>query len=119
MPMGSSGLRLRLRPRMTAWCSRQLDADLGCDAAVVLDATVALEVEDRLLAEARRVQVAVVHEDAVLLALELGNDLAVGVHDAGSTHAVVAVFGARLRDGDDPGGVLIGAGLEREAVVEQ
>src|SRR5215203_3476735 len=119
MPTGSSGRRRRRRPRMTAWCSRQLDADLRGDAAVVLDPAVALEVEDRLLAEARGVQVAVVHEDAVLLALELGDDLAVGVHDAGSAHAVVAVFGAGLGDGDDPGGVLVGAGLEREAVVKE
>src|SRR5215212_2122560 len=99
MPTGSSGRRRRRRPRMTTvGCSRQLDADLGGDAAIVLDAAVALEVEDRLLAEARGVEVAVVHEDAVLLALELGDDLAVGVHDAGAAHAVVAVFGAGLGD---------------------
>jgi hypothetical protein len=77
----------------------------------MLDPPMALEIEDRLFPEARRIEIAGMDDDAVLLALELGDDLAVGMDDAGAAHEVMAVLGAGLRHRDDPGRVLVGAGL--------
>ena len=78
----------------------------------------ALEVEDRLLAEAGGVEIAGVHEQLVLLGAGLGDDLAVGVDDDAAAEQRVPVLDAGLGHGHHPGRVLIGAGLQRELVVE-
>src|SRR3954463_2450752 len=63
---------------------RQLHSDLTRDPPVVLDAAVALEIEDRLLIEDRIVEVAIGDDQFVLLSLCGCDDLAVRVDDAAS-----------------------------------
>jgi hypothetical protein len=60
---------------------REDDAGLAGDAPIMLDASVALEIEDRLLAEHRRVEIAIVDEQLVAFHLRFGDDLAVRVDD--------------------------------------
>ena len=68
-------------PAAISPCRRHDDPGLASDAAVVLDAAVALEVEDGLLAESSGVEVAIGDDQFVVLGLGLGDDLAVGVDD--------------------------------------
>ena len=77
----------------------------------MLDAAMPGEVEDRLLAEARGIKIAIMHQHAVILVAELGDNKAVGIDDHGPAHQMVPVLAARLGYGDDPGRVLVGAGL--------
>src|SRR5262249_56335007 len=60
---------------------RQNDPGLAGNAPIMLDASVALEVEDCLLAENCGVEVAVGHDQFVILGLGLGDDLAIGIDD--------------------------------------
>ena len=48
----------------------------------MLDAAVAREIEDRFLAETGRIEIAIVHDQFVVLGLALGDDLALRVDDA-------------------------------------
>src|SRR5690349_2762308 len=98
--------------------SGQFDAGLRRDAAIVLDAAVPLEVEDRLLAEARGVEIAIVHDQLIRLGPALGYNAAVRIDDAARAEQRVAVLHARLGDGDCPRRVLISARLKRQLVVE-
>src|SRR5258708_29428656 len=98
---------------------RQNDADLAGNAAIMLDASVALEVEDCLLAENCGVEVAVSHDQFVMLGLGLGDDLAIGIDDDAAGDHGQAVLRAALCRRDDPGRILIGARLNHQAVVEQ
>src|SRR6202035_4678705 len=93
-------------------------ADLAGDAAVVLDAAVAREIEDRLLAEPGRVEVAIGDDQLVVLGRRRGDDLAVRIDDDAAADHVMAVLGAALRHRHHPGRVLVGAGLHRETMVE-
>src|SRR6266436_6342385 len=98
---------------------RQDHAGLTGDAAVVLDAAVPLEVEDRLLAEDRGVEIAVGNDEFVVLALRLGADGALGIDDHAAADHRMAVLTSRLGDRHHEGRVLIGTGLHAEAMVEQ
>ena len=85
----------------------------------MLDAAMTGEVEDRGLAEAGVVEIAGVDEHAILLMVELADDLAVRRRDQRAADQVMAVLAAGLGDGHDPGRVLVGASLHREAVMEE
>jgi len=52
----------------------------------------------------------------VILGLGHGGDLAVGIDDDAARDQRVAILDAALRHRHDPGRILIGAGLEREAM---
>ena len=60
-------------------------ASLAGDAAIMLDAAVALEIEYRLLAENRRVEIAVRGDELVALGCRLRDDLAVWVDEMRDT----------------------------------
>jgi len=85
----------------------------------MLDAAVALEVEDRLFAEDCRVEVAIRDNQLIVLRSRFGDDLAVGIDDDAAGDHGMAVLGACLGNRDHPGRVLVGARLQGEAVVEQ
>ena len=98
---------------------RRHGARAAGDQPVMLDAPMLREVEDRLLAEARGVEVTSVQDELVALALRLDDDLAIGVHDERTAEQVMPILLTGLGDGHHPGGVLIGAGLDAESVVEE
>lgn len=68
----------------------------------MLHAAMPGEIEDRLLAEARRIHVARHHEHLVAFGHRFGDDLAVGIDDQAATDQVMTVLDAGLRDRDDP-----------------
>jgi len=68
------------------------------------------------LPENSRVGVAVGDNQLVILGLGHGGDLAVGIDDDAARDQRVAILDAALRHRHDPGRILIGAGLEREAM---
>ena len=78
-------------------------ASLAGDAAIMLDAAVALEIEYRLLAENRRVEIAVRGDELVALGCRLRDDLAVRVDDHAAGNQGMAVLAAALRHRDYPG----------------
>src|SRR5262249_24189103 len=82
---------------------RQNDPGLAGNAPIMLDASVALEVEDCLLAENCGVEVAVGHDQFVILGLGLGDDLAIGIDDDAAGDHGKAVLRAALCHRDDPG----------------
>ena len=81
----------------------------------MLDPPVAVEVEDRVLAEVADVHVAGVDDQLVALGLGAGDDEAVRVDDDRAGHQRMLVLDARLGDADHPGRVLVGAGGHRRA----
>src|SRR5437660_1403999 len=85
----------------------------------MLDPAVALEVEDRILVELRVVEIDLADNQLVVLCLRLGDDLAIRIDDTASPEQRMAVLDAALRGRDHEGGILIRAGLHREAMVEQ
>src|SRR5580700_3041233 len=76
--------------RLTTMSLRWPDnAGLAGDAAVVLDAPVAGEIENGFLAEHRGVEIAIGDDEFVLLGLGLGDDFAVRIDDhAAGDHRV-------------------------------
>src|SRR5215211_8002145 len=91
----------------TAWTEhsrlRQTHANLCRDRAIVLNAAVAREVEDRLFTKTRGIEVAVVDQETVLLPVEFCYDFSVRVDDAGTAHQVVPVLDTSFRHGHNPG----------------
>src|SRR5437868_9472989 len=98
---------------------RQLHAYLAGDAAVVLDAAVAGEVEDGVLVEFRVIEIDGRDNQFVVLGRRGCDDLAVRMDDAASAEQREAVFDAAFRGRDHEGGVLVSASLHREVMVEQ
>src|SRR3954462_12290904 len=98
---------------------RQLDSDLTRDPPIVLNAAVALEVEDCLFVELRIVEIAIVDDQFVVLGLCGRDDLPVRIDDAASAEQRMAVLDAAFGGRDHPRGVLVGARLHREFMVEE
>src|SRR5205823_12061626 len=82
----------------SAQLRRQNNAGLAADPAVVLDAPVALEVEDRLLPEHGGVEIAIGDDELVLLGTRFDHDLPVGIDDHAACDQGVPVLGAAFRD---------------------
>ena len=85
----------------------------------MLDAPVAFEIEDRILAEDGGIEIAVRNDELVALGCCLADDLAVGIDDETAADQRMTVLVASLGDRDHPGRVLIGARLHCQAIVEQ
>src|SRR5262249_60398742 len=88
---------------------------LAGDAAVMLDAAVALEIEDRLFPEHGRIEIAIGNDELVVLCRGLRGDLAVPGHDDAARDQRGAVFGAPLRHPGPPRRGLVGAGPDPPA----
>src|SRR6185437_1583370 len=117
--MRSCVMSCRLRCARSLISLRRRRAGLRGDAAIMLDAAMAGEVEHRRLAEDGRIEVAGMDNELVRLGSPLGDDLAAGRDDQGSAHQGMPVLDAGLRHRDHPGRVLIGTGLKRQAVMEE
>ena len=74
---------------------------------IMLDATVTGEVEDGLLSEGGRVEIARMQQKLVALGTCLCDDLAIGIDDQAASNEREAVLDASLRDRHDPRRVLI------------
>src|SRR3981081_2760003 len=85
----------------------------------MLDTTVTGEVEDGLLPEAGRVEIARMDQNLVALGAGLRDNLAVGIDDQAASDEWEAVLDAGFGDSHDPRRVLIRAGLHRQTIVEQ
>ncbi len=77
----------------------------------MLDTTMTGEVEDGLLAEHGRVEVAGMNQKLVGLGAGLRDNLAVGIDDQAASNEREAVLDAGFGDSHDPCRVLIRAGL--------
>jgi hypothetical protein len=84
----------------------------------MLDAAMTREIEDSFLAEDGRVEIAVGKDQLIILGLRLGYDFAVRIDDHAAGNHMVSVFGAALCHRNQPGRVLIGAGLNSQAIME-
>ena len=84
----------------------------------MLDAAVLGEVKHRLFAKPRRIQIAGVHDQLILFGHALGDNLAIGRHNRAAPKQRVVVLHPSLRHRDHPSRVLIGPGLQRQAVVK-
>src|SRR6516164_6152805 len=87
----SASIRRGAVLRLLAIHLRRHGARAAGDQPVMLDAPMLREVEDRLLAEARGVEVTSVHDELVALALRLDDDLAIGVHDERTAAQVMPI----------------------------
>ena len=85
----------------------------------MLDAAMPRKVEDGLLAENRRVEIAGVNQQFVVFGLGFRDNLAVGIDDQAAADQRKSVLDAGLGDGDDPGRILIGPGLNGKTIVKQ
>src|SRR5262249_62168583 len=88
---------------------------LAGDAAVMLDAAVALEIEDRLFPQHGRIEIAIGNDELVVLCRGFRGDLALPGHDDAAGDQRVAVFDAAPRPRDPPRASLLGAGLAPQA----
>ena len=81
---------------------RRHRAGAAGDQAVMLDAAVAGEVEDRLLAEHGGVEIAGVDQKLVLFGLGFGDNLAIGIDDQAAADQRKAILDAGLGDRTRP-----------------
>src|SRR5262249_31316187 len=77
------------------------------------------EIEDRLLAEPGRIEIAVGDDQLVILAAGFGDDLPVRIDDYAAGDQRIAVLDAALGDCDNPSRVLVGTRLQGEPMMEQ
>src|ERR1700745_3321901 len=90
----------------------QDSAGLTGDATIVLDAPVALEVEDGLLAEDRGIKIAIGNDQLVAFARCRHDDLTVWIDNKTTRNHGVPILDATLRHSNHPSGILIGARLQ-------
>ena len=85
----------------------------------MLDPPVAREVEDGALAELRIVEIAGLHQQFVTVGRGFNENLTIRIDDQAAADQGVTILVAAFGNRHDKGRVLIGAGLHRQAVVEQ
>src|ERR1700753_511089 len=90
---------------------RRHRAGAARDQTIVLDAPMATEVEDRLLAETGSVEIAGVHQEFVCFGSGLDDDFSARINDKAATDQGEAIFHAGFCDAHDPRRVLVRAGL--------
>ena len=119
MPACSSLFDRRVvRDRLSRFRRRDRTGAAG-NQPIMLDATVTGEVEDGLLSEGGRVEIARMQQKLVALGTCLCDDLAIGIDDQAASNEREAVLDASLRDSHDPRRVLIRTGLHGQTIVEQ
>src|SRR3954467_2720034 len=104
-------------PAMTEGLLRQLHTDLAGDPAIVLDAAVALEVEDRVLVEFGVVEIDLRDDQLVIVCLRARDNLAIWIDDAAAAEQRVAVLHTALPSRDHALRILGGAAPKRKTML--
>lgn len=105
-------------PKLIQVLLRQNGSGLLADALIVLRAAVVGEVEDSVFVGQSGIEVAAGDDQLIADGAGFGDDFAGGGDDTAIADEVAAFFPSGFGDADDPGTVLVRAGLHRQQIVK-